>query len=1064
MGYMSDLARYAARYRDWGFIPLPVQGYEKFPWHLSISQYSAEDLERLSAETDYSRATGIWLLLHEPPRDDGYVHVAIDLDELPDLRKLPQDARELFYEYAYNTFAYWTARGAHFHFLVPREEIPYTRRFVQIYQGGQHVVDLFIFAPADDPKFSDAWRRGVLVYPSVAKDTHSEGNRRVARRLFGTELKPPMKISWAALQHFLRKVYGDDLSFGVTGRREPKIGEITLSTNTETQATGRVSARVASLLRILHKYACLAEVLPTVNASGVVVAPPFRVVKEGGRNNALMAILSTAVRVAAPLTVDDLVALARVVNRYTLQPPLKDAEVVSVVQSVAGHGYEMKPTTFAERLGLTDKCDSCPLKTLCYGENLLEMEEPVFESIPADAHFPAAYFRGQQQEELYRKLLRAVEDPANKIVLGLAPTGSGKTLHATGLAAMAVRERSVPVVVLVPTKQLQNQHEAWLSRAGVPHVVFKGRGNFMCPLLDALRSYVEREFAGEIIPKDDPDVSWTATGAPCAIGVSCARACSAYKTIEKVKKKEENDELSQEDIDKKADADTVLADFANALEATILTHFDGVSPARAAALANGFLEDVCAFANGCDYMRMWGTIREILAGSPGVIVANQALLFIAQAVSARASSSEKPALMILDEAHKIIDVLFAPFRLRFADDVDPIEQSIPEILEDELQRARAKQESVKRELSFAVKKGKVEKIKELRRALISIQRYLQRLNMFRTIVATDPQAFVVDTTKEGAIYIRVLKNRRSKVLARFLTTMFPNTQFVLLTATGSELLSVADVVIKTDDVIPVKNRQILYLPVARLSRSALKERARKVYREVVAPMILAQYNSLAPHLASAYKVGKVRAVVHEVAKNRAVYLARALAESGHHVILYAGTKKDYQNMDEDAQEDYRALQQMDNVLVLYSLEDAVGRFKNDATYTFLVSVALDTGHDFDEDDIMLQWIVKTPFQPLMDIDYVLIERAEGKDARDKQYVYDALLQLIQMAGRTTRKPNQYSMTIVLDRSLPTLLKKAIQHGFEDDVRAITKRLVVPFQHAGWVKALPPEIQKDITVV
>ena len=229
-------------------------------------------------------------------------------------------------------------------------------------------------------------------------------------------------------------------------------------------------------------------------------------------------------------------------------------------------------------------------------------------------------------------------------------------------------------------------------------------------------------------------------------------------------------------------------------------------------------------------------------------------------------------------------------------------------------------------------------------------------------------------------------------------------------------------------------------------------------------MILAQYNSLAPRLASAYKVGKVRAVVHEVAKDRAIYLARALAESGHYVIVYAGKQKELQQMGPDAQEDYDALRRMDNVLVLYSLEDAVGRFKNDATYTFLVSVALDTGHDFDEDDIMLQWIVKTPFQPLNDIDYVLIEREEGKEARDKQYIYDALLQLIQMAGRTTRKPNQYSMTIVLDSALPTLLKKAVQHGFVDDVRAITKRLVVPFQHAGWVKDLPPEIQKDITVV
>ena len=460
------------------------------------------------------------------------------------------------------------------------------------------------------------------------------------------------------------------------------------------------------------------------------------------------------------------------------------------------------------------------------------------------------------------------------------------------------------------------------------------------------------------------------------------------------------------------------------------------------------------------------SVYKYATGRPGVIVANQSLMYIARMVAAKRATAKTPTLIILDEAHKLVDVIFTPMKTRFVAPSEVQAGASPQaVLSAEEKGLNKALEQAYARLYDATAKRDVRGTRAALRKIRALKNYRQELGMYAELIAADPSAFVVDTyTDPRHAYIRVVKSRRAAVLRNYLLSAYPNTQFVLLTATGNDLAPAADTVVRADDVIPPKNRQLLYVPVGRLSQSAVKEKTRSVYRSLVAPTIVAQYNLLAPVLQDIYKIDRVRAIVHEVAKTRAVYLARAIAERGHRVLLYAGTEKDCAQLDGDVAADYEYIQRADNVSVIHSLEKAVAEFKENREYTFFVAVALDTGHDFDEDDIMLQWITKIPFPPLGDIDYLLIEQHDGKDARQKQYIRDTLLTLIQMAGRTTRKPEQFSVTLVLDAALEMLLVRACEYGFADEVRSLAPRLVVPRHRAGWLQRLPDDIRGAVKLV
>jgi len=997
----------------------------------------------MSATTTFSGATGIWLVLHEKKRADGMYHIAIDFDTLP--ASLPQE----FFDLATHTLAYRTARGAHIHVLVPADEVPLSRRYTSIASDGQHVADLFVFAPYDDEKFKDSWRRGVLTFPSVAK---GKDGVPVPRTLFeGSVSTIPKAVSWNELEALLRKVYGEGVRIGgtvhpTTTPDVPRVRTI-VSPASDTTDRGTVSPSAYQVFRILRGYPCVSMFLPQVSTTRVISSPPARQIAEGGRNNALLSLLSVAVRVAGPISIDVLAELASVINKYTLTPPLPDSEVNAVLQSVGGKGYEMRPCTLAERFGCTELCEMCPQSIFCQRDDLHGGETPTFEEIPASANFPAQYYRGAQQAELFEKLESAIDNRANRIILAVAPTGSGKTLHSTGLATKIVRERKTPVVVLVPTKNLQDQHDAWLRRTETPHVVFKGRANYSCPFLQLLKAKAEAE--GIAL---DTKFSTAAGGAPCGLSSSCALYLRAKEIVDDV--------ASDKNVMDEGKAKAVVSEFKDAVMAVLVE--GGVKGKDIDVLVDYMTatDVVEECAEKCEYLEMMRKVITFAREDPaGVIVANKALSFVLGL-----ALSSRGGVAILDEAHELLDSFFSPLPLLFVRDVVKAKGDGPvQTLKQELDLATARISDISNEMRKAFGGARYDKIPTLKRKLVSLRNHLNRVKEMVEMVSADPDAFdvVPDGGRRGnrqrRLYLRVLKNKRAQVLRKFLSARYPNTQFVLLTATGSLLAPSADYIIKVDDVIPPQNRQIFFAPVGRMSASALRDRVRQVYMDIVAPTIISQYQSLAPILATTHQVEHVRGIVHEVEKSRAVLLAKAICDAGYRVVLYAGAPDDPVT----ATPEYEDVVKADHVHILHSLEDAVNTFKSAPEYTFLVSVALDTGHDFDDDDVMIQWIVKTPYPPLHGEDYQAIERKHGPAERDKQYVYDTLLKLIQMSGRTTRKPSQYSATIVLDEAFLYLLKRAWEKGYRSDVEAIIPRVVVPAIYADKIEVLPDELKEKI---
>lgn len=1073
----------ARKYISWGFTPIPVRDYLKFPAHLRISQYSAEQLADLSRTTSFTNATGIWLLSHEPARDDGYIHIGIDLDVVP--ADLSSEARRYLDELSSSSFAYRTARGIHIHLFVPANELPLNRRKLEVISRGDHVADIFVFAPADDKRFTGSWRVGMLAYPSSARDDKTEGHPVVQRVLLSSGLHPPAKVGWDAVERLFALLYGD-YSFGGGGSGGgDRIHGVAVATAHADggEFSGTVSVvedNVAQVLRLLRNYSCASAFLPETTADGVITAPPPQKIREGSRNTILFSLLALANRVASPLSSEVLVSFARAMNSLLFDPPLPDAEVIRTVQSVVGKGYTLRASNFAEKVGTTDRCGGCPLFNLCQCDDYIDGVEPEFEFYSSEMHFPSEYFRGEVQKELYKSLVSAVQNSSTKIVLGIAPTGSGKTLHSTGLASLAVREREAPVVVLAPTKQLQWQHAEWLTRANLPHVVFRGRNNFLCPLLRECSSFV-------LADRETIENGNIFSGMyPCAVSKDCVKMRAVFEKLQKWSAELKDNPSARpnlEDLIKKSQE--LVDEFATTLTASLTEIYDApVDKESMYEALPRIVKDVSAI---CPYLQMISRVRTYSqCDPPGVIVANSALSFVlgmvdnnmvklAQQGISDKSGRPKQALAVLDEAHKLLDSLFEPFYLRHISQavnngaVIDLSVTPGALLENEFLYAVEQEVTLRRDLRQEVQAGNRQKIVGLLGRLRSARNYLNRLSIFMELVNSSPKGFVIDTdtkmTKQGAyrrVFVRVLKNHRAQALKTYLSIRFPNTQFVLLTATGTELLPIADKVVKSSDVIPDANRRIIYAPLRRMSASALRERTRHVYRSDVVPAILAQYAALAPVLSERHGVAQVRGIVHETSKVRAVYLARAIAEAGYKLVLYAGGENDWANVPSSAKVDYDAILGMDNVEIKHRLEDAVSEFKKNNEHTFFVSVALDTGHDFDEDDIMLQWVVKIPFPQLNDPDYVLIERAEGPYERRKQYAYDTLQQLIQMAGRTTRKPEQFSLTIVLDKAFPDLLASAWQYGYKDDTLSIASRLVVSDLHREEFEKLPEPIFEKIT--
>ncbi len=960
--HLAALHEWAQRYLEWGFTPLPTRNYLKFTG-LKLTEMSPAEIRNI-AGTVPPDATGIWLYAVEDPRPDDYYHVVVDVDEpsLADWATLNHEAER--------TFSYRTARGIHLHYLVQIDrEMPRVTQFFRK-SDGKHVADVYVFGPREDSKLKGGYNVGVLAYPSAAYDTHSEDRPIVFRELIHDG--SPRRITLEDLKRIILDLFGDVTTRGSSQPQptnRPKL----------TDLVPPPSEGVARIARILSKYPCIREYIPTPDGGRAFIQT-----QPGARNNTLFDILAVARRVATPLP-QDLAKFAEWINTLSFTEPLPSAEVMRIVQQVVGGGYEERPLVFAEKHETTDRCKECPFRTLCYTD--VQMTTPQFEAVPAEGelgvHFPFRFFRGLQQKQFLEEIFTAVNSGAF-FVLGLAPTGMGKSA-ATVALAQYFSKKGNPVIIYSPQNRLQWQYLDYgeEDRRHVPFIVDLGRRHYKCTL--AKRYGLDLD----------------ASEAPCATSKGLKMAVEFVLLAEGSKDR-----------------------------------------------AQDIVDEVCS-PTSCPLLAARKRLNEALENAYPII-SNPGLMHRLDAVAKAAEKMGTYGVVILDEAHELINHILEEYVLvNVTPSTDEFAtHEVEEALKLELQRQEKIVEDLEEEYAKLMKDGNSTELrklmKKIRRATNRMRNIERMLGLYRSV--KDPvRALALWTVQRrgGLRYaVYVVKSRREDVLREYLKTRYPNLRFVLLTATGDSIMEVADHVVRATEVIPRENAPVFYVPVWHGSQRGKDVTAyEKAFNNVVAPAIYAIYSDFAPTVAETMSVPYVKAIVHENEHRRAAMLAEALADYG--IPVFAYVTPQYQG-------------ELVGAKKFTNMDEAIMAFKEHKGPAFLVAVALGTGHDFAEDEIAMQFIAKIPFPHVADVQYEIIEAVEsqngedaGQKAREYQYLADTIDTLTQWLGRVNRKPDQFAATFILDSALNSLMHWAKKYPeLAPRVRVLKDRIITA-KPMGW---------------
>jgi len=101
------------------------------------------------------------------------------------------------------------------------------------------------------------------------------------------------------------------------------------------------------------------------------------------------------------------------------------------------------------------------------------------------------------------------------------------------------------------------------------------------------------------------------------------------------------------------------------------------------------------------------------------------------------------------------------------------------------------------------------------------------------------------------------------------------------------------------------------------------------------------------------------------------------------------------------------------------LEQTIAKFLQSDT-SFLLAVGMEYGTDLV--NIPLQFILKVPYAA-KDERLKALEKFLGRDEFEKWYSQDALNRIVQACGRTARRPNDFSVTFILDEKFVELYEK-----------------------------------------
>ena len=970
------LEEWRKTFLEWGFTPLPARGYLKHTG-LRLSEMRYEDIRALANEKFDDSVTGVWLYSGEPKREDGSLHIGVDIDAVG-------EADELWLkEWVKSTFSYQTARGVHLHFIVSFDgEPPALSRRMVIKRGDVHYGDVYVFAPPDDPRVGGGVNVGMLTYPSCAYDD-KEPTLIVCRKLLTG--KPPKRITWGEFNTFIRALFGSGVEIAPTsGSAKKKYAAApAVIGGAVTQA---VSEGIPpSVATTLTKYPCVDLFL----RGGQKISP-------GARNNFLHSILSVLNRLNPATPEPEFHAFAQWVNQNVFTEPLPEGEVANVLHSVLGKRYTKRRVVFAAEWvdkgedGVPNTCRECIHRHMCYIAEEAQKKEPELPPIPAeddelDFSFPFRYYRGLQQKQLFREVVQSVEEGIPHVV-GIAGTGVGKTAMVVGIMNYFAK-RGTRVLVYAPQNKLQEQYLTYGEEGRrTVFLIDKGRRHFQCQLL--------YKYTGE---------QHTAEVAPCLVKGGVARFLqSRGVAVEEIK------------------------------------------------------EDM-TICESCEYsLHREAKERALTMKTP--IVANPGLPFWLSKQESKCGKDNEWGVVVLDEAHVLIDYFVQDTQLRFVtkDDTDVDVRDLLSVLRAEAQRTTQELESLNEELRklVGIQTYPYKEIKKIERKRARLQSHLWKMSTLINVAEKieNPHTALIVSEVDSHQYpmnklaIYVSPTRQAEVLAAMFSIGYPHLRFVYLTATPDALVEGISKkekgkIIHVQDVIPPENKPVFYIPLWNATVRRNKDMFEARFRTKVVPFIKECFNTIGTVAARLNNTKHVKAIVHESNGARARLLAQVLADQGYTVFLYDGLEEEPEGSNS-------------KLKWFKKKGEAIDAFKEYVGEAFFIGVAITTGYDFVDDEVALQFIPKIPFPPPDDKKYEIAYRsklAEGATAEEaettKQEIYlrDVLSETVQFLGRINRTPQQFAATIILDTKLRDVLHDAYTNfpSLHHLVQQITDRLIAP---------------------
>jgi hypothetical protein len=269
------------------------------------------------------------------------------------------------------------------------------------------------------------------------------------------------------------------------------------------------------------------------------------------------------------------------------------------------------------------------------------------------------------------------------------------------------------------------------------------------------------------------------------------------------------------------------------------------------------------------------------------------------------------------------------------------------------------------------------KLVKLRRQLDYFERKINKIVFFANNM---DKIFVYTKTDSKNLYFEMFCSEEELI-----TRLFKHAKkLCVVTATPFEVSKF----VKVSYEVPFKAR-VIYAPVGKMTfKEVFQEGNTDLLKKAVIDYVIPIH-----HYVSMLLNSKVKTPIHCGSLRRhGTFVADILKNNGQSVILHEEGK----------------------------LDETIRKFK-EGDYDFLCVVAAEYGGDWYW--CPLQFILKVPYANPYDPRELAIKRRFGEEIWRKRYEWDALSRLIQACGRNARRPDQFSVSIILDKKFEELYAK-----------------------------------------